>query len=296
MTPSLRPTLANWNGELMPLDDVKVSVLDRSFLFGDAAYEAMRIYSGRAWLADEHFARFNQSLSEIHIAADLDRLRRRMDETILASGVEEGLVYLQVTRGQGPRSHAWKSAMTPNELIWVQDYGGDPFAELRRSGTGVVVVPDRRWGRPDVKSVNLLANCMACQIAYESGCIEAILIDDAGLVTEATHSSFFAVLDGVVRTSPNDVRVLPGVTRNWVVDRMRRAGRRVEESPIRKSDLGDVDELFLTGTSIEVMPIIAVDGRPVGSGTPGPISERLVAEYQAALEDFRTSKVSVRSA
>jgi D-alanine transaminase len=287
VTKPMRPTLANWNGELSPLEDVKVSVLDRAFLFGDAVYEAMRIYGGQAWLADEHFARFRRSLSEIHIVADVDRLRGRMEETLRASGVEEGLVYLHVTRGQGPRSHAWKSPMTPNELIWVQDYGGDPFADRRPVGTGVVVVPDRRWGRPDVKSVNLLANCMACQIAYEAGCIEAVLVDDADLVTEATHSSFFAVLDGVVRTSPNDVRVLPGVTRNWVVDRLHSIGRQVDETPIAKSDLSEAEELFLTGTSIEVMPVIAVDGRPVGSGKPGPITRKLMQEYQAAVEEFR---------
>jgi D-alanine transaminase len=287
VTRTLRSTLANWNGEIMPLEDVKVSVLDRAFLFGDAVYEALRVYGGRAWLADEHFDRLKRSLTEVRIAADADRLRRRMEETIERSGVEEGLAYLQVTRGQGPRSHAWKKPMTPNELVWVQDYGIDPFAEMRRAGTGVVTERDRRWGRCDVKSVNLLANCMACQSAYEAGCIEALLVDANGVLTEATHSSFFAVLDGIVRTSPNDSCVLPGVTRNWVVDRLRRDGREVVESPIHEKDLSRVDELFLTGTSIEVMPIVAVDGRPVHDGKPGPLASSLREAYQSAVEESR---------
>lgn len=296
MTPSLRPTLANWNGELMPLKDVKVSVLDRSFLFGDAVYEALRIYHGRAWLAEEHFARFARSLAEIRIDADVDRLRRRMEQTIRESGVLEGLVYLQVTRGEAPRSHAWKSALKPNELIWVQDYGEDPFADVRRTGIGVVLDHDVRWGRRDVKSVNLIANCMACQRAYESGCIEALLVDENGLITEATHSSFFAVLDGVVRTSPNNERVLPGVTRNWVVARLRECGAPVEEQSIRESDLPLVDELFLTGTSIEVMPIVAVGGTKVKSGAPGPVAARIGKEYQSAIAQFCESAVNLQSA
>jgi len=282
----LQPTLANWNGAIMPLDEVKVSVLDRAFLFGDAVYEAMRIYSGRAWLADEHFERLSRSLVEVRIVADVERLRARMEKTIEASGVREGLVYLQVTRGQGPRSHAWKTAMTPNELVWVQDYGSDPFGDTRRRGIGVVLVRDRRWGRCDVKSVNLLANAMACQEAYEAGCIEALLVDAEGRITEATHSSFFAVLDGVARTSPNDSRVLPGVTRNWVVDALRRHGMQIDETPLSRSELERVDELFLTGTSIEVMPVVTVDGRPINDGKPGRLTLQTLDEYQAAIRAF----------
>jgi D-alanine transaminase len=286
MTASLRPTLANWNGELTPIEDVKVSVLDRAFLFGDAIYEALRIYNGKPWLADEHFARFRRSLSEVRIEADLERMRRRMDQTIAESGVKEGLVYLQVTRGEAPRTHAWKKKLTPNELIWVQDYGSDPHVEQRRNGIGVVVQPDLRWGRCDVKSVNLLANVMACQRAYEAGCIEAILVDKQGVVTEATHSSFFAVMDGVVRTSPNDVQVLPGITRNWAAELLRKLDLRLEEKPILQRDLMSADELFLSGTSIEIMPIISVDGRTVGTGEPGPIAMELEREYQRAIREF----------
>jgi D-alanine transaminase len=286
MTTTLRPTLANWNGELLPLEDVKVSVLDRAFLFGDAVYEAMRIYTGKPWLSDEHFERLSRSLREIRIEADVDRLRRRMDETIQASGILEGLVYLQVTRGQGPRSHAWKTPMVPNELIWVQDYGTDPFADQRKKGIGVVSLPDLRWRRCDVKSVNLLGNSMACQAAYESGCIEAILVDEMDDVTEATHSSFFAVLAGEVRTTPNGPRILPGITRNWAVDRLEKKGVPLEEVSISRWDLPAVSEAFLAGTSIEIMPVVAIDGEPVGDGKPGPITTMLMEEYKRDLERF----------
>jgi D-alanine transaminase len=282
----LTTTLANWNGEVMPLEDVKVSVLDRAFLFGDAVYEALRIYGGKAFFADEHFARLQRSLQELRIEADVDRVRRRMEETIEASGVKEGLAYMQITRGQGPRSHAWKKPMTPNELIWVQDYGGDPHVEHRKKGIGVVTESNRRWGRCDVKSVNLLANCMACQAAYEAGCIEAILIDDDGIATEATHSSLFGVLDGVVRTSPNNERILPGVTRNWAVDRLRKLGIPVSEESMQRSDFDRLEEMFLTGTSIEVMPVTSIDRQIVANGKPGTISVRLLGEYQSDVRAF----------
>jgi D-alanine transaminase len=277
--------LANWNGEIMPLDEVKVSVLDRAFLFGDAVYEAVRVYHGKPWLFAEHQARLARSLREVRIEVDLPRLQHRVLDTLARSQVKEGLIYLQVTRGQAPRSHAWKQPLIPNELIWITNYGSDPFLDIRPKGISVITQPDLRWGRCDIKSVNLLANSMACQAAFEAHCPEAILFDPRdSMVTEATHSSLMGVWDGVVRTHPNGPRILPGVTRDWVIQAIRDQKIPLDETPFTLQELFEAEELFLTGTTVEVMPIIAVDGRKIGAGVPGSIARQLQAEYTRALQ------------
>src|SRR5205823_6632074 len=154
--------LANINGQQMPLAEAKVPVLDRGFLFGDAVYEVLRVYGGRPWLEDEHFRRLSHSLEAIRIAGvDLERLRRRMHETIGAGLFAEALVYIQITRGSAARrTHAFPPDARPLELLWVDDFR-DPYGEERRNGAGVLSQPDVRWDRCDVKSTNLLANVLA---------------------------------------------------------------------------------------------------------------------------------------
>src|SRR5947209_15397545 len=155
--------LANLNGQTMPLEDVKVSALDRGFLFGDAVYEVLRVYRGKPWMEREHFDRLARSLASIRIAGvDVDRLRRRTHETIAAGGFGECIVYLQVTRGAAfPRKHAFPKNAVPLELLWVEEYDDTKTAELRQRGAGVVTHPDMRWHRCDIKSTNLLANVLA---------------------------------------------------------------------------------------------------------------------------------------
>jgi D-alanine transaminase len=278
--------LANWNGVESPLDEVKVSVLDRAFLFGDAVYEAMRVYGGRAWLQTEHMARLERSLREVRIPCDTHRLTERMLGTLRRSRVKEGLIYIQVTRGVAARRHAFQEKLVPNELLWVQDYGRDPYADVRPLGTIAVTQPDMRWARCDIKSVNLLANCLACKAADEAGGSEAVLINDAGIVTEATHSSVFGVKDGVIRTAPNGPHILPGITRDFVVNLARSLNLPIEETSLRREDLPSIEELFMSGTSIEIMPIVKLDGKPVGTGRCGPVALRLQQEYQAAIRNW----------
>lgn len=282
-----RPTLANWNGEEMPLEDARVSVLDRAFLFGDAVYEALRVYGGRAWLLEEHLRRLGSSLREVRITADVDRLRERLLETLRHSGVREGLVYIQVTRGAAPRMHRFPTpAPTPNELIYVQEYAGDPFAAVRATGVACITHPDLRWERRDIKSTNLLGNCLASQAAAEAGAYEAILVESGGVISEATHNSVFAVKQGRVLTAPRSHQILPGITRGLVLQLAERAGIGVVEASFHRSDLEVIDELFLTGTTSEVLPVVTVDGRPVGSGRPGPLTLRLASTYRAAVEEW----------
>ena len=278
---------ANWNGEPMPLADVRVSVLDRGFLFGDAIYEVLRIYSGRPFLEPRHFDRLRRSLDKVAIVCDVDRIRRRVSQTLAESQVEEGMVYIQVTRGEAPRSHKFPDPpATPNELIYVTAFEQPPYADVRTTGASVITTPDLRWKRCDVKSVNLLANCLAAQQAADAGATEALLVADDGTITEGTHMSLFGVRDGCILTAPLERNILPGITRGLLTELAARSDIPLRDESLRLDTLGQVDELFLTGTTAAVLPITRVDGRPVSDGTPGPISQRLVAAYESYVENW----------
>jgi D-alanine transaminase len=279
--------LANVDGKLLPLAEVKVSVLDRGFLFGDAVYEVLRVYGGRPWLEDEHFERLARSLEAVRIrGVDLGRLRRRMGETVAAGPFGEAMVYLQVTRGAAPRRHAFPADTPPFELLWVQSYDDAETAEARRVGTSVALQPDLRWGRCDVKSTNLLANVMAMQAAQEAGGSEALLYLPDGSVTEGTHSSLFGVQGGALVTAPNGPDILPGVTRRLLFRLAAALGVPVQERMLRREELPGVAELFLSGTTSEVLPVVRVDGRPVGDGAPGPLTRRLQEAYREEVRAF----------
>lgn len=282
-------TLANLNGELMPLSEVRISPLDRGFLLGDAVYEVLRVYAGKAWREEEHFARLGRSLEAIRIrGVDTERLRQRMHETIAAGPFREATVYIQVTRGAAPRTHAFPANATPLELLWASEFH-DPYEAARSEGACVLTRPDVRWGRCDIKSTNLLANVLAMQEAKEAGCLEALLYLPDGTLTEGTHTSFFGVLHGSLLTAPNSPDILPGITRSLVLGLAARAGIPEREQVLRRDDLPAVSELFLTGTTTEVMPIVEVDGKTIGDGKPGPITRRLQEEYRRAVEEFVSS-------
>ncbi len=203
------------------------------------------------------------------------------------SGVQEGLIYMQVTRGVYPRVHKFPPKGTkPNELVWVKEFAETPFADCRASGAAVVTYPDIRWKRCDVKSVNLLGNCMAAEAAAQAGCQEALLIADDGSIVEGSHTSAFGVKDGKVWTTPLGPHILPGITRALVLKLAHRANIEVIERSLQKSQLGEIDELFLTGTTSEVLPVTRVDGQSIGSGKPGPVTLKLVAEYRREIEEL----------
>ncbi|MBL8850384.1 MAG: aminotransferase class IV [Planctomycetaceae bacterium] len=278
---------ANWNGTAMPLADVRVSVLDRGFLFGDGIYEVLRVYGGRPFLLSEHMARLRRSLNEIQIQSDVDRLEARMHATLRDSGIDGGMVYMQITRGEAPRTHRFPNPpATPNELIYVDAIAVDPYAAWRENGAKLLTVPDVRWRRCDIKSVNLLANCLAAQAAAEAGCQEALLVTADGTITEGSHTSIFAVQGGRILATPLGPQILPGITRGLVVKLAARAGIEIEERSAKLAELDSLDEMFLTGTTSEVLPVTQVDGRPIGNGRPGPVTAKLVATYGEYVRDW----------
>jgi D-alanine transaminase len=278
--------IANLNGKQLPLAEVMIPALDRGFLCGDAVYEVLRVYGGKPWLLEEHWRRLDRSLEAIRIeGVDLPRLRGRMHDTIAAGPFREAIVYIQITRGVAARGHAFPAQATPTELLWVQEFH-DPYATARDSGAAVITRPDIRWDRCDIKSTNLLGNVLAAQAAKEAGCLEALLVLQDGTLTEGTHTSFFSVRNGELLTAPNGPAILPGITRALVLRLAAEAGVPAREQLLKLDDLGTVSELFLTGTTSEVMPVVRVDGRSIGNGQPGPITRRPQEAYRRAMANF----------
>ena len=271
--------LANINGEITPLSEAKIPALDRGFLFGDAGYEVMWVHQGRMWLEEEHFVRLERSLNLIRIkGVNLETLAGRVYETITAGKFKNAIVYIQITRGAAPRSHAFPKDVKPFEFLFVQEFN-DPYAEMREKGIQLLSRPDIRWDHCDIKSTNLLANVLAIQDSKEAGCQEVLFYLKDGTITESAHSSLFGVIDGILYTSPCSDLILPGITRDHLLKLIAKAGIPAREKSLQMEQLGQISELFISGTTSGVLPVIAVDKNPIGEGKPGPITRIVEKAY-----------------
>jgi D-alanine transaminase len=276
------------DGSILPLADARVSPEDRAFLFADGVYEALIARRGRALLWAEHERRLRLGLAALRI--DLPRpeeLRGVAEELLrrneLAAG--DAVVYLQISRGAAPRVHAFPSPpVRPTVYMTVKAWAGQPPAATRE-GVAVLTVPDDRWARCDIKSTALLANVLAHQRAKEAGAWEAVFVRD-GVAIEGSHSNLFAVLDGALVTYPACNYILAGVTRGCVLAFAGEMGIPTRLGALPLPDLHAADEVFLTGTTTEVLPVVQVDGRRIGDGGPGPITMRLRERYLQQLEQW----------
>lgn len=277
------------NGHFLPLDEARVPVTDRGFLFADGIYEVSAVLHGRLVDNAAHLARLDRSLSEIgirnpHTAEAWERLET---ELVARNGLTEGLVYIQVTRGVAERDFAYpKGEVTPTVVMFTQAKSilANPLAE---TGAAAITVPDLRWKRRDIKSVALLAQVIAKQQATEAGVAEAIMIED-GAVTEGSSSTIFIVTrDGAIVTRPLSTALLPGITRAAVLALAEETGLTFEERIIGAGELPEAAEAFYTSASAFVMPIVTIDGRALGDGRPGPVTRRLRALYFAFAEGRR---------
>jgi D-alanine transaminase len=273
------------NGAFVDHVDAKISVDDRGFIFGDGVYEVTRSRDGALLEVDRHVRRLERSLAGIDISfspSDLPAVSLRLlRENNLARG--EATVYWQVTRGAAaPRTHQFPPAGTP-VTVYASASSFTSLHEKRGTGVGTILLPDQRWARCDLKTVNLLPNVLAKQKAVAAGVHEALLMRD-GVIMEGAATNFFGVIDGTVRTHPKTNNILPGITREVVLELAAELGIAVREEPMLVDDIPRLTESFLTGTTNDVMPVVAIDGRPVGDGRPGPIAGRL---YSALMNRWR---------
>jgi len=270
-----------FNGAFLDKDKVSVSPDDRGFVFGDGVYEVLRADHGHLVHADAHFRRLRRSLDHTRIrGVDVDALREAVQALLSKNDLQDrrAKIYLQVTRGAAPRQHAFPDEPT-DPTVYATASPHEPPVDKWAQGVKTILHPDQRWARCDIKSTSLLPNVLANQKAMEHDAYEAILVRD-GFVTEASHSSVLGVFDGTVVTHPLTNQLLPSVTRSVVLDLCRDLDLPVEESPIPRERLSDVDELMLTGTTTEVMPVVRIGDDPVADGTPGPITRKLQEAFQ----------------
>jgi D-alanine transaminase len=266
------------NGEYLPAERALVPAGDRGFLFGDGVYEVTRAIDGRLFAADRHMLRLARGLRVLAIdvaPAEQEALLEVSERLLAENGLaeREAAVYVQITRGAALRTHHFPPAGT-RPTVYAFAWRLTPIPELRAEGARVVTHPDLRWARCDLKTVNLLPNVLAKQKAHEAGAFEAVLVRD-GAITEGSHTSIFGVVDGELRTYPLTHHILPSITREIVLELAAEAGIEVRQQPIRVEELAHLSEMFLTSTTADVLPIVSVDGRPVGTGRPGPVAERL---------------------
>jgi D-alanine transaminase len=275
------------NGVYVPEEEAEVSIFDRAFLFGDAVYEVTAVLGGRLVDFEAHLARLDRSLGEIGLDHPINHegLRELHEELIQENKIDEGIVYLQISRGPADRDFAYPEAPEPTIVAFTQ---ARPLLDNPDATTGVkvITIPDLRWKRRDIKSTSMLAQAMGKQAAKLKAAYEAWMVED-GYVTEGTSSSAFILdAEGVVRTQPLGTHILPGVTRRAVLRLAPQEDVRVEERPFTVEEAYQAHEAFLTAASAFVLPIVEIDGRAIGDGNPGPVSH---AFRQLYIEEARKS-------
>ena len=270
------------NGEFLPAEQAKISIFDRAVNFGDSIYEVAGVLDGKLVDFAHHMERYFNSLDKISIASPLSQqqilqaFRKLVDMNRLA----EGLVYMQVTRGQAERDFVWPDDIEPNVFMFTQ-----PKASIENdaaeTGVRLASAPDLRWARRDIKSVNLLGQVLAKKIAHDAGAYEALLVDADGYVTECGSTSFFMVKGDLILTRPLSNDILPGVTRRAVVSLCSSHGLRLVEKRFTLEEALDADEAFISGASSYVLPVTAIDEREIGAGKPGEMTRQLRQIYIA---------------
>lgn len=280
-----------FNGRWTTTDERVLGVEDRGFQFGDAVYEVFKFLRKRPILVMDHFRRLERGLREIDIRNPWNEsgFTRTVDELLERTGFEEGIVYVQVSRGESERAHFYPDKMSPTAIMYSRRFKF-PDATKKERGIRLITTPDLRWKQCQVKSVNLLPNALAKKRAQRADADEALLVGD-GEVREGASSSFFVVRGGRLITHPLDEHILPGVVRDRVIGLAIRAKIRVDERPLRETELFQLDEAFITSTTLGVMPVAEIDGRIIGNSRRGEITTRL----QRLFDDLEQSELPQQS-
>jgi D-alanine transaminase len=275
------------NGQFLSLEDAKINVLDRGFIFGDAVYEVWRLVDGKLFESDRHLARLANGLRDLAITPPPESKRAKLheitDRLVKENGINrEGSLFLEMSRGVAPRTHHYPNpAVAPTVFIMANSFV--PPEDLRAKGGSLMLIDDVRWKRCNVKTTQLLPNAMARQQAVENDTMDAAFVRD-GIVTEATAANVMAVIDGTVYTHPVDGAILPGVTREVVLELAKANGVSVREEGLPVDRFRTAREIFLVGTLTDVMPIVKLDGKQVGDGKPGPVTLKLFKALRERLD------------
>ncbi len=270
------------NGHWQDLDAARISPMDRGFLFGDGVYEVIPAYSDQLFRLDEHLRRLDKSLAAIGLDNPMSRAQWAdlVREAIARNPMPDQSVYVQVTRGvSAVRNHAFPAEVTPTVFVMSEPLLS-PDASVREQGVSAVSAADFRWLRCDLKAVSLLANCLLKQHAAEKGCAETILFRD-GFLTEGAASSIFVVVDGTLLAPPKSHLMLPGVTYDVVLELAQTHGMPHQVREVLEDEVRGADELWMSSSTKEVLPITRLDERAVGKGKPGPMAAQMVEWYQA---------------
>ena len=283
-------TLCYLNGEYTALQDAKISVLDRGFIFGDGVYEVLPVYAGQPFRFAHHMARLDRSLAELRIANPLthaawrDVAMKLLSDYARESGTPEPapdqLIYIQVTRGVAPRDHVMTTGVAPTVFVMTNLMKPVPAAQ-RATGVACVTADDFRWEKAHIKSTSLLGAVFSRQISADAGALETVMFRD-GMLSEAAASNVWVVKDGCVLGTPKDHLVLEGIRYGLIDELCRAAGLRFELRRISRAEVFAADELLLSSATKEILPITRLDGLPVGTGLPGPVYDKLYAGYQRA--------------
>lgn len=269
------------NGQFLPDSQALISPLDRGFTYGDGVYEVIRAYHGKIFLLADHFSRLASSCAKMKIGAHLTPLEAVPGKLLEANGLGgDALIYLQITRGTAPRSHLFPPPET-KPTVFAMAWAFTPNPALQDPGVSAILEPDVRWSRCDIKVTSLIPNSFAAQRARDLGANEGLFVRD-GAVLEGSLSNFFAVSEGEVRTAPLSNYILPGITRAVVLDLCREHGIPCRETPVYATELGDADELFLTSTVYDVVPVDCLDGKKLPADRP--VTRRIAGLFRAVVE------------
>ncbi|NPV27145.1 MAG: D-amino-acid transaminase [Firmicutes bacterium] len=275
------PELVYFNGEVTDFTSARVSIDDRGYQFGDGIYEVIRAYQGKLFALHQHLERLFRSAKEVYIPlpyqpAELEQL---LLDIYRQSALSEAMMYIQITRGTLPRKHIFPLDLKPNLLVTIRHLPDLP-SSLWDDGISVITVPDGRWDKCHIKTISLIANILAKHQAREAGADEAIFVRNNGIVTEAASSNVFAVIDGTIFTHPADHHILAGITRQYVLDIAREQNLAVREDFFTIDDLRCAEEVFITSSIQEIVPVVRIDNRAVADGRPGKVTRKLLAYYR----------------
>ena len=277
------------NGEFMPIDEAKVPVLDRGFIFGDGVYEVIPVYGKRLFRVDEHLSRLINSLNATKIQNPYSESewKQYLNQIVTKHTAQDQSIYVQVTRGVAKRDHAFPETITPTVFMMSNPLKAIDVDTFNK-GVKAITLDDIRWQYCNIKAITLLPNILLKQTAIEEGAQEAILIRD-GEVTEGSASNIFIVSNGVIKTPPKSSRLLPGITRDLIVELAQKNHIDYIESNFSRPELSAADEIWLTSSTKEVLPIVKLNDKTIGDGKPGPVSRRMYDIFQAYKAELKCS-------